>query len=479
MKNIRIIFTLLFVFLLIVAGMVWNLSRLQSNLIKSTAIRAAELHSVALTQFRKLYTSEVVARAKALGLEATHDYASRNDTIPLPATLTIKLGEEISKYTDGARILLYSPYPFPWRIKENKTQHSGFENDAWNFLVKHPDQAYTRFDKVDSGAVFRYATADIMQPQCVACHNNHADTPKNNWKVGDVRGVLSISLPLDDIVSQTEDDLRSTSIAYLFIGLGIALVFGMVISKLRQQSQELQYRVAEQTAGLERSNRELESYSYSIAHDLRAPLRSITGFSQILQEDAGPKLNAEEKEHFERIINASKRMAELIDDILQLGRVTRNELHRTEVDLTALAKASVERVCLVGESRQIDWQIQEGLTIFGDDRLLALLLDNLLGNAYKYSSKETHACIEFGSACIDGSLSYFVKDNGVGFDMKYAGQLFTPFHRLHARGDFDGSGVGLATVQRIIDRHGGRVWVEAEVNVGATFYFTLFVPCGT
>jgi signal transduction histidine kinase len=247
--------------------------------------------------------------------------------------------------------------------------------------------------------------------------------------------------------------------------------------EIMQHRDHLEELVSKRTGELEASNRELESYSYTIAHDLRSPLRSIAGFSQILQEDAGHKLNADEKDCFERIITASKRMAELIDDILELGQVTRSETQYTEVDLTALAKATVERLCPAGENREVDWKIQEGLVAVGDIKLLALLLDNLLGNACKYSSRKTHAHIEFGSTVVeeggDENSVYFVRDNGVGFDMQYVDKLFKPFHRLHSDVVFEGTGIGLATVQRIIHRHGGHIWAEAEPDKGATFYFTL------
>lgn len=260
-----------------------------------------------------------------------------------------------------------------------------------------------------------------------------------------------------------------------------------LLEELNRHRTRLEEQVVKRTAELSTVNKELESYSYSIAHDLRAPLRSITGFSQILQEDTGHKLNAEEKGYFKRIIAASKRMAELIDDILELGRVTRSEEQHTEIDLTALAKSTVEQLCLADENHKIEWQIQEGLMAVGDKKSLALLLDNLLGNACKYSSKKPQAHIEFGSTVVEegGAESpvYFVSDNGVGFDMQYVDKLFEPFHRLHNDAVFEGTGIGLAIVQRVVHRHSGRIWAEAEVGKGATFYFTLpgvqanFAPC--
>lgn len=251
MKNVRIIIILLVVFIVVVSAMLWHFSWLQSNLINSSALRTARLYSVALTQFRTLYTSEVVSKAKKLGLDVTHDYMSRDNAIPLPATLSMKLGEEIGKHASGAKAKLYSPYPFPWRIKQGQSQSSTFENDAWNFLRANPDRVFSRFESEGSETILRYAIADIMRPECVACHNSYPETPKNNWKAGDVRGILEISLPLGAIVSQTQENLRSTSIAYFSIGFGIVFIVGVVIIKLRQQSQKLQFRVAERTAELE------------------------------------------------------------------------------------------------------------------------------------------------------------------------------------------------------------------------------------
>jgi PAS domain S-box-containing protein len=236
---------------------------------------------------------------------------------------------------------------------------------------------------------------------------------------------------------------------------------------------ELENIVKSRTVELQRSNKELEAYSYSIAHDLRAPLRTITSFSQIIQEEAGNKLNTEEMGYFGRIIIASKRMAELIDDILRLSRITREDVSLKAVDFSQLAEEARERICMVDKERKIDWHIQSGLMVVADRRLLAMLLDNLLGNAHKYTAKTLQASIEFGCKSHQGTTHYFVRDNGAGFDMKYADRLFSPFHRLHGHDDFEGSGIGLATVQRIVERHNGRVWADSEVNKGATFYFTL------
>ncbi len=226
----------------------------------------------------------------------------------------------------------------------------------------------------------------------------------------------------------------------------------------------------------ENANRELESFSYSVAHDLRAPLRYIGGFSQVLLEDYGDKLDATGQKHLAVIREAAKHMAQLIDDLLRLSQVAGSEMHCEAVDLSGSAHAVITRLQATQPTRRVDVRIEEGLLCRGDPRLLAIVLDNLLGNAWKFTARCAEAHIEFGAAAGDGPPTYFVRDNGAGFDMSFASRLFSVFQRLHAAADFEGTGVGLATVQRIISRHGGRVWAEGEVERGASFYFTLPVP---
>jgi PAS domain S-box-containing protein len=224
---------------------------------------------------------------------------------------------------------------------------------------------------------------------------------------------------------------------------------------------------------LRAANQELEAFCYSVSHDLRAPLRGLDGFSQALVEDYGDKLDAAGKDLLQRIRAASRRMDRLIDDMLNLSRLTRSELHRKPVNLSGLARDVADELRKRDPQRQVELRIADDLKADGDPELLRVALENLLGNAWKYTSKLPRAVIEFDRNQDNGNSSFFVRDNGVGFDMQYVGKLFSPFQRLHGRNEFPGTGVGLATVQRVIHRHGGRVWTEAEVNKGATFYFTL------
>jgi light-regulated signal transduction histidine kinase (bacteriophytochrome) len=235
----------------------------------------------------------------------------------------------------------------------------------------------------------------------------------------------------------------------------------------------LEQRVALRTAELVALNKELESFSYSVSHDLRAPLRRIDGFTQALEEDYADKVDAVGKQHLERIRLASQRMGQLIDDLINLSRVTRAEMCRRPVDLTAMAETIVTELLAMNPDHHVTWKIAEGLVAQGDPNLLRVVLENLLNNAWKYTRKRSGVRIELGVTVHEGDQAFFVRDNGAGFNMAFAENLFAPFQRFHDDSEFEGTGIGLATVQRIIHRHGGRVWAESEVNQGATFYFTV------
>jgi PAS domain S-box-containing protein len=223
----------------------------------------------------------------------------------------------------------------------------------------------------------------------------------------------------------------------------------------------------------EAANRELEAFSYSVAHDLRSPLRAIDGFSQALLEDYSDKLDDEGRSHLRRVRESAQRMAELIDDLLTLSRVSRADMRRQQVDITELAKGVVTRLRGGDAAREAIVRIPGGLYANADRGLLGVVFDNLLGNAWKFTNKRAKAEIEVGATEQNGEKVFFIKDNGAGFDMAYADRLFGVFQRLHHISEFEGTGIGLATVQRIINRHGGRIWAEGELDRGATFFFTL------
>jgi two-component system sensor histidine kinase/response regulator len=240
-----------------------------------------------------------------------------------------------------------------------------------------------------------------------------------------------------------------------------------------QAARHLAETRAELVRDLEHKNRELESFSYAVSHDLRAPLRRIDSFSRALLESQGDRLDEAGRRFLGRVREASQHMSQLIDDVLYLSRVTRAELREQEVDLSALATLLLTRLQESEPHREVETKVRPGVVVNGDGQLLRIALQNLLDNAWKFTSKQEGARIEFGVAHVAGEPTYFVRDNGAGFDMTYADRLFVPFQRLHSQQEFPGSGIGLATVQRIIHRHGGRVWAEGLVGQGATFQFTL------
>ena len=266
----------------------------------------------------------------------------------------------------------------------------------------------------------------------------------------------------------------------LLSGFGVSLLlFGItyMLVRARLRTEEASAGLEEANQELEATNRELEAFSYSVSHDLRAPLRSIDGFSQILLEDYADSLDEEGKDYLGRVRAASQRMGRLIDDLLGLSRVTRGALHREKIDLSSLVRELAEGMGESRPDREVDLEIEDGIEGIGDPRLVRVALTNLVGNAFKFTEKEDRAKISFGE---DPKLSYlgrvpvyYVRDNGAGFDMEYADKLFGAFQRLHGASEFEGTGIGLATVQRIVHRHGGRVWAEGEVGRGATFFFTL------
>jgi len=242
---------------------------------------------------------------------------------------------------------------------------------------------------------------------------------------------------------------------------------------IRRLNAELERRVADRTAQLTAANKELESFSYSVSHDLRAPLRAIDGFSQALAEDFGDLMDENARGHLHRVRLASQRMAELIDDILDLSRTARAELRRRRVSLSSLAEAIVAQLRASGPERTVEFVIEAGLEVYADESLSRVLLENLLGNAWKYTSRKPAARIEFGRTQQERGPAFFVRDDGDGFDMAYAHKLFGAFQRLHGLDEFEGTGIGLATVRRIVGRHGGKVWGEGQPGVGAVFYFSL------
>jgi len=244
-------------------------------------------------------------------------------------------------------------------------------------------------------------------------------------------------------------------------------------AEIRQLNTELQQQVRENSAQLQASNLELETIAYTISHDLRSPLRAMDGFSALLLADPQKNMDPTNMDYLARIREAAQRMGQLIEDLLNLSKVTRGDFTRTRVDLSALAQEISARLAAQNPEKRVECEISPDLEAEGDADLLRLALENLLGNAFKFTGEREKPLVRFGMEAQQGERVYFVRDNGAGFNMSYANKLFSPFQRLHAAAEFPGTGIGLAIVERIITRHGGRIWAEAALEQGATFYFTL------
>jgi len=247
----------------------------------------------------------------------------------------------------------------------------------------------------------------------------------------------------------------------------------LVEAEIRRLNAELERRVTERTAELAATNQELEAFTYSVSHDLRAPLRAIDGFSRIILHDYASQLDAEGQRLFNIVRASAQNMDQLITDLLAFSRVTRSELVRLRLDMAALVRSAYEQIAAAGAQEQVSLSIGPLEEAYGDSTLIRQVWSNLLSNALKYTRPKPERCIAIGSYAQDGMCVYFVKDNGVGFNPVYAHKLFGVFQRLHRATDFEGNGVGLAIVQRIVRRHGGQVWAEGEIDRGATFYFSL------
>jgi light-regulated signal transduction histidine kinase (bacteriophytochrome) len=243
--------------------------------------------------------------------------------------------------------------------------------------------------------------------------------------------------------------------------------------QVRKLNAELEARVASRTQQLELANRELEAFSYSVSHDLRAPLRAIHGFSRLVEQQYASQIDERGRDMLRRVSAGAEKMGQLIDDLLKLSQISRQAMRTGPVDLSALAREVAGELQAETPKRKVEWVIAAQLTAEGDPGLLRAVLQNLLGNAWKYSSRRELARIEFGVGEKDGRAAYFLRDNGAGFDMAYAHKLFGAFQRLHSAAEFPGTGIGLATVARAIHRHGGEVWAEGRMGEGATFYFSL------
>ncbi|VAX09804.1 Two-component system sensor histidine kinase [hydrothermal vent metagenome] len=475
LENWQFILALVIFFSVATFAILWHISRLQSQLIESTAINNAQLLTNALAEFRTLYTSEVVKTAKQYGLEITHDYIAKGNAIPLPATLSMLLGEKLGERTSGSKTSLYSPYPFPWR-QDTGGLRDQYMEEAWQFLSQNPNQPFYRFTEHDGQQQLRYATADLMRSDCIQCHNNHPDSPKNDWQAGDLRGILEVDLSLDQAIKETQANLQGTIAIFAGIALLAIIGIGAVTRKLHHASAELQQRVQERTAELasktkelERSNHELDQFAYVTSHDLKAPLRAIANLSQWIEEDLEERITPGIRKQMELMRGRVHRMEALIDGILQYSRVDRVMVDVMAVDVGALLR---EIVADLAPPESFSIVIAPDMPVLDAARVrLSQVFANLISNAIKYRARDDgHVQV---SVKDEGAFYRFdVADDGPGIAAQHHQQVFKIFQTLQARDTAESTGIGLTLVKKIVEEQGGVVELDSAEGAGSTFSFT-------
>lgn len=425
-----------------------------------------ESEELALRAARRLQTLAEVSRAFA---EVATDYQRLLDRVVASA---------VNLIGDGCLVTLVAADGETLVNAANGHRDPAIAEDYRTFLAASPPNKLS--DEFVAARVARTGTASIVPtiaPEAVVARTPEALKPVAQRL--NVHGFMVVPIPTGGKTIGTLSLLRSQpgqpyTDEDVTLLRDIADRAGLAIENARHYEQ-LERRVQERTRDLQELNQELEAFSYSVAHDLRAPLRAITGFSTALLEDLAGSLDDRSRRHLQLVVSGAERMDLLLDGLLELSRVTRAQLATSIVDLSKLALDVLGQLQAAEATRQVVTRVQPALTAHGDERLLMAMLQNLIGNAWKFTRQRESAHIEVGQAESEHP-TFFVRDNGAGFDMRHAEKLFAPFQRLHAPSDYEGTGIGLATVQRIVRRHGGRIWAEGAENAGATFYFTLPQP---
>lgn len=496
--------------------------RSAASLEQKMTARAESIHAQIMAD-REYYASVVVPRILDLGGTLASQYHDIRGVLPLPATFVREASEIAAMRHGGYTAQLISP----WAINKNQGLKDQFHREAFAALAMNPDEHFFRIDTVEGRALMRVLMADYASAQsCVGCHNAHPESPRHDFKLHDVMGGLEVIIPVDQYIQESREDLLLTvggglGMVLLLVGIvamgtrrvvarplsqiasrmrssadldadplasspvsrlhcdevsALAATYDQmqaVIFRQRQGLQEANTRLAEQVIDLKAANHELDAFSYSVSHDLRAPLRSMDGFSKILTEEYADGMPEEARHYLGRVRENAQKMDHLVSALLALSRLGRQAMAVQTVEPRQLVAEVLGELNGEENGRRVEITVSALPSCVADGVLLKQVYMNLISNALKFTGTREVAKITVGCRSENGLNTYFVQDNGVGFDMQYVGKLFGAFQRLHRAEEFAGTGVGLATVKRIILRHGGDVLAESEVGKGTTMYFTL------
>jgi signal transduction histidine kinase len=477
-------------FFLTMVGALWYLTRISIELVHSAALQGSSLYADALEEARKVYTSEVVDRLVDR-VTVTHDYATREGAIPLPVTFSMELDRRVSKETAGMQARLYSDFPFPSR--KDGGPRDDFEREALRQLRQFPDRPFYRFEDFQGRQSLRYAVADRMEAGCVSCHNSHPDSPKTDWKVGDVRGVIEIIRPLDSIIAQTYSGLRDTFALMAVIGIMGLSSLALVIARLRQSSTEAEERASalekeilarEMTESelrrakdaAETANVAKSQFLGNMGHELRTPLNAILGYMELIRDNIYGEVPEKIRDVLQRVEKNGRHLLNLINEVLDIARMETGRLTLSISDYsmgevaqtlaTSLEGAGLEKHLALKVTVAPDLPIGRG-----DQRRLAQVLRNLVGNAIKFTEGgEVHVDVQAS----DGSFLVSVADTGPGIAAADQQRIFEAFGQIDtAKTRKGGTGLGLSIAKRIIELHGGRIGVESSLGKGSIFWFTV------
>jgi signal transduction histidine kinase/CheY-like chemotaxis protein len=476
------------VFIIISTSIFYYLNILSKNLIENYTIQSARQYSEVLTAFRTLYTSEVVTRALEHGMEVSHDYRHRDNSIPLPATLSMLLGEKMGVAGLDVKTKLYSAHPFPWR-RDTGGLRDGFARDAWAYLRLNPGKPYIVTEEINDLPTVRYAVADLMREKCVNCHNSHPDTPKTGWKVGDVRGVLEVTLPLHSgLAGAQQISVKVVILVALMLVATLAIVAFLsrsLFEKHRQTqslNEELQQEVevrqqAEREANLANQTKTL--FLANISHEIRTPMNAILGYSQIIRRDKN--LTHEQRHSLSIMERSGEHLLGLINDVLDISKIESGilELHENEFDLYRLLNGIADMFRLKAQQKGLHWGLYldfpfNQIWVLGDEGKLRQILINLIGNAVKFTDS---GFVRLKAELHPGDEFFFeITDSGAGIDSDELSRLFTPFSQGRAGLTKGGTGLGLSITQTYLQLMNSKMTVSRMAEHGTCIQFTLNLP---